>query len=191
MAFSLWFLFWWAHCWLYKAIDFYMFILHPDTLFKVLISYKSFLVGPLLNVELCSSSLLLTAMINHCDQSLQEERVYLASTARCKQELKQSPWRSAAYWLHSAACSATLLKHPKPLCLGMVLPTVGLDQPDWGIVLIETTSSHVTLGCFKLTIKLPEYLHMNKVIWLSFSSYSLVIFISWTHSWDFKTLHWI
>lgn len=66
-----------------------MFILHPDTLLKVLISYKSFLVGPLLNVELCSSSLLLIAMINHCDQSLQEERIYLASTSRYKQELKQ------------------------------------------------------------------------------------------------------
>lgn len=44
-----------------------MFILHPDTLLTVLISYKSFLVASFLNVELCSSSLLLIAMINHYD----------------------------------------------------------------------------------------------------------------------------
>lgn len=42
-----------------------MFILHPDTLLIVLISYKSFLVASFLNVELCSSNLLLIAMINH------------------------------------------------------------------------------------------------------------------------------
>lgn len=79
-------------------------------------------------------SLLRVAVIKHSDQKQSREgRIHLVYTSRSEsisedrkdRSLKQKPCKSANYWLasqHMFRCSPFQLR---PICLGIVLPTVG------------------------------------------------------------------
>jgi len=63
------------------------------------------------------------------------EGVYSASRlqpitrARQGRNARQSPWRSAAYWLELVACSVCFLLKPRAICTGAALLTVSWALP--------------------------------------------------------------
>jgi hypothetical protein len=94
---------------------------------------------------------------NMAKKQVAEERVYSAFTSRSlfitkgrqdrnsnragtwRQELMQTPWRDAAYWLasrglHHVACSACFFIEPRTTCPGMGPLTIGWAFPCWSLI---------------------------------------------------------